>query len=132
MALPFADDFFDVVLMHLILAVVPQPELALAEAARVLKPGASIQIFDKFLKPREPARVRRLLNPVLRRIATRTDVVLESLLKKTPELDITQNWGVMAGGWFRQIRLKKRESRQQTTRNKIASGGSPGGRIDVS
>jgi len=37
MSLPFPDQHYDYVLLHLILAVVPQPAFCLSEAARVLK-----------------------------------------------------------------------------------------------
>jgi ubiquinone/menaquinone biosynthesis C-methylase UbiE len=62
-ALAFPDESFDGVIMHLVLAVMPQPERGLREAARVLTPGGRISVFDKFLREDErPSAKRRLLN----------------------------------------------------------------------
>lgn len=55
MALPFADAQFDHVVLHLIVAVVPEPQRCLSEAARVLKSGGTIILFDKFLQPQQRA-----------------------------------------------------------------------------
>jgi ArsR family transcriptional regulator len=45
-ALPFADASFDTVLFHQVLHYAQAPELALAEAARVTRPGGRIAIVD--------------------------------------------------------------------------------------
>ena len=105
--LPFDDEAFDIVIMHLILAVVPNPVLALQEANRVLKPGGSIYIFDKFLKPGEFAPLRKIFNLFIRHIATRTDVVFEHVLEQSPSLKLSSNEPALANGWFRLIELKK-------------------------
>lgn len=107
MALPFADAHFDHVVLHLILAVVPQPAQCLSEAARVLKPGGTIIIFDKFLRPNQTALLRRVLNPLSRRIATRMDVVFEEVLREVPQLVKVSDVPLLAGGWFRGIVLRK-------------------------
>jgi len=75
MALPFDDGQFDHVVLHLIVAVVPEPQRCLSEAARALKPGGTIVLFDKFLQPQQRAPLRMLLNGMTRRLATRMDVV---------------------------------------------------------
>ncbi len=106
--LPFADASFDAVIAHLILAVVPQPALCLAEISRVLKPGGEALILDKFLRRQQKAPLRRLLNPLARRIATRLDVVFEDLLDVTPDLVLREDSPALAGGWFRRIRLRRR------------------------
>ncbi|MGB9092759.1 MAG: class I SAM-dependent methyltransferase [Gallionella sp.] len=108
MALPFAGAQFDHVVLHLILAVVPYPAVCLAEAARVLKPGGTIVIFDKFLRPRQTAPLRRALNPLSRRIATRLDVVFEEVLSEVPQLHKVSDMPLLAGGWFRGIVLEKK------------------------
>lgn len=105
--LPFANDAFDAAVLHLILAVVPQPMLCLAEAARTVRPGGSVLVFDKFLRPRQAAPLRRALNPVIRRLATRLDVVFEDVLATVPELELVSDEPVLARGWFRLIRLRK-------------------------
>jgi phosphatidylethanolamine/phosphatidyl-N-methylethanolamine N-methyltransferase len=107
MQMPYADASFDSVVLHLILAVVAEPYKVLAEAARVVKPGGRILILDKFLRPGQRAPIRRLLNVIIRHIATRTDVVFEDVLEQTPALQVIRDEPCLAGGWFRRIQLQK-------------------------
>ncbi|MBI4807652.1 MAG: methyltransferase domain-containing protein [Nitrosomonadales bacterium] len=109
MALPFADVQFDHVVLHLIVAVVPEPQRCLAEAARVLKPGGTIILFDKFLQPDQYAPIRRLFNGITRRFATRMDVVFEEVLGAAPELEVVSDVPMLGNGWFRAIVLRKTE-----------------------
>ena len=110
MALPFASHSFDYVVLHLIIAVVPQPQHCLAEAARVLKPGGRILLLDKFLKRGQLALLRRALSPFVARVATRMDVVFEDVLEAVPGLRILADEPVLARGWFRLIELQKEDA----------------------
>lgn len=83
---------------RLILAVVPQPALCLAEISRVLKPGGEALILDKFLPRNQKAPLRHLLNPLAQRIATRLDVVFEDLLDGEPGLALREDSPALAGG----------------------------------
>ena len=108
MRLPFADESFDCAVMHLIVAVVPEPSRCLAEAARVLKPGGTLLVLDKFLRPGQAAPLRRALNLITRAIATRLDVVWEELAAAVPQIEVLSDEPALAGGWFRLIRATKR------------------------
>lgn len=107
MQLPFSSQQFNHVIMHLILAVVPDPLQALKEAARVLKPGGRIFILDKFLPINRPAPLRRLISPLTGIIATRLDLVFETLLPLCPSLRLLNNQPARLNGWFRIITLEK-------------------------
>lgn len=107
MHLPFASASFDHAILHLILAVVPEPAACLTETARVLRPGGTALIFDKFLRPQQRAPLRRLVNPLLRRVATRLDIVFEEILELTPDLLLESNQPALASGWFRLIKLRR-------------------------
>lgn len=106
MRLPYQDAQFDALIMHLIIAVVPNPERALAEAGRVLKPGGIIVILDKFLRAGQRAPLRRLISPVLGSFATRTDVVFEDVLRHCPQLKVVHDVALSLG-WFRRIVVRK-------------------------
>jgi ubiquinone/menaquinone biosynthesis C-methylase UbiE len=106
--LPFADAVFDAAVLHLIVAVVADPAACLRETARVLKPGGTALVIDKFLRPGARARLRRALNPLARRVATRLDVVFEEALDAVPEFRLAEDAPLLLNGWFRRIRLAKR------------------------
>jgi ubiquinone/menaquinone biosynthesis C-methylase UbiE len=107
MHLPFADASFDHAVLHLILAIVPDPLTCLRESARVVRGGGTVLVFDKFLRRGQPARLRRMLTPLVAAVATRLDVVFEDVLAQVPEFAVESDRPGLAGGWFRLIRLRR-------------------------
>ncbi|HMM54528.1 MAG TPA: class I SAM-dependent methyltransferase [Candidatus Desulfobacillus sp.] len=105
--LPFADARFDAVVLHLILAVVPDPLACLRESARVTRRGGTLLVYDKFLRPGERTLWKRAINPLARRLATRLDVIFEELLAATPGLEVVSDAPLRSSGWFRLIRLRR-------------------------
>jgi ubiquinone/menaquinone biosynthesis C-methylase UbiE len=104
--LAFPDACFDCVILHLIVAIVPDPRACLREAARVLKPGGRIALFDKYHDGLgKPRFIRRALNPLMRLLATDLNVPLPRLAHEAG-LRIVHEAPVMMHGMFRVARLE--------------------------
>lgn len=106
-ALPFRDGSFDAVILHLIVAVIPDPSACMREAARVLSAGGRIAVFDKFA-PDEgpPSAVRRAVNLVTTAVATDITRRLGPLLAGTG-LRVERRDPAMLGRLFEIALLRK-------------------------
>ncbi|HEX6210480.1 MAG TPA: methyltransferase domain-containing protein [Methylomirabilota bacterium] len=106
--LGFPDASFEAVVMHLVLSVMDQPDLGLREAARVLRPGGRVAVFDKFLGDRErPTVGRRLLNLIARPLFSDMNRRLGPLLAGT-SLVVEHDEPAGFGGMYRIVTLGKR------------------------
>lgn len=103
--LDFADEAFDCVLLHLILAVVPDPYSTAREAARVLRRGGRASVFDKFASG-PPSLPRRALNVL-------TNVVATDITRSLPDIvagtgfDVAHEEPSAFGGLFRVATLTR-------------------------
>ncbi len=105
--LDFDDAAFDCVVLHLILAVVPDPFTTAREAARVLRVGGRASVFDKFLPDdRAPSLPRRIANGVTRFFATEINRRIGEILGGTG-LEIVRDELSIFGGMFRVLLLHR-------------------------
>ncbi|MEA2118694.1 class I SAM-dependent methyltransferase [Halovibrio sp. HP20-50] len=102
-SLNYPDEHFDAVIMHLIIAVMPNPQQGLAEAHRVLKPGGQLCVMDKFQPDDQPLGAgRRLLNGVTSALAT--DITRQARpLLSTAGFQIRHDEPVLMNGLFRAL-----------------------------
>jgi ubiquinone/menaquinone biosynthesis C-methylase UbiE len=106
-SLDFEDQTFDKVVLHLILAVIPDPIACIRETERVLKKGGSVVIFDKFVRTgRKVSLSRRMANLVANFLATDITRDLESILKNSG-LKVVSDEEADLNGNFRLIKLIK-------------------------
>lgn len=111
--LQFQDNFFDVVILNLILSVVSDGAAAFAEAWRVLRPGGRIVIFDKFLPEKEqPSLFRNLLGSFIRSIGTDPNRRLSDIISGMPRLIIEHNEPSLLKGQYRIILVRKKSNIQ--------------------
>lgn len=90
--LPFADDSFDIVTSFHVVSVVPDPQQAVREMLRVVRPGGTIAIINHFRSPRPViARLVDQLDPVTRKLGWSTRLAVEDLLQDT-SLELEQRY----------------------------------------
>ena len=108
-ALEFEDGSFDAVLLHLILAVIPDPARCLAEAARVLRAGGRIAVFDKFVPDRQSVPLwRHAANLATNLLATDITRRLGDILAASgAPLQVTHDEAVGVSGFFRIVLMRK-------------------------
>ena len=105
--LNFQDQSVDKIILHLILAVIPDPIACIKECERVLKPGGSITVFDKFVpRGRAISFLRRMFNPLANFFFTNITRRMEDIVSHT-NLVIESDEPVDFKGNFRIIRLRK-------------------------
>ena len=105
--LAFQDNSFDKIILHLILAVIPDPVACLKECERVLKPGGRIAIFDKFVPSgRQVSLLRKILNPLTNLLFSNITRSAETIIGNSNLLtvfDLKEDFN----GNFRIIQLQK-------------------------
>jgi phosphatidylethanolamine/phosphatidyl-N-methylethanolamine N-methyltransferase len=106
--LEFPENSFDVVILHLILAVIPDPVKCLKEVVRVLKPGGQVAVYDKFLPENRKVSIQRRLANILTNILI-TDITrtFESIVDNSG-LTVVSNDSADFNGNFRLIQLIKK------------------------
>ncbi len=107
MQLGLADASFDRVILHLILAVVPDAGRTLREAERVTKAGGTLTVLDKFWnKPRKPPLPLRLASAMFGGYVTTVDRNFPAILNQTA-LELVREIPLGFGGLFFVYLLRK-------------------------
>jgi ubiquinone/menaquinone biosynthesis C-methylase UbiE len=111
MSLLFPDNTFDKTVLHLIVAVVPDPVRALQEAQRVTKPGGLLVVLDKFWNRSGPPPLPlRLANAILGGYVTAVDRNFHTILAGT-SLELVREIPLGFGGLYFFYLLRKPAAR---------------------
>lgn len=106
-ALEFEDGSFDHVVLHLIVAVIPDPYKCMLEVQRVLRPGGTAVVFDKFLgDTQSPSFLRRSINHITSTLFSDINRRLGDIIKGT-SLEKIHDEPAAFGGAFRIVILRK-------------------------
>ena len=105
----FKENSIDKIILHLILAVIPDPVACLKECERVLRPGGSITIFDKFVpKGNSVSLLRKIFNPITNLLFSNITRSVEKIAGETELFSVSDTIADFNGN-FRIIRLRKKE-----------------------
>ncbi|HSP80640.1 MAG TPA: methyltransferase domain-containing protein [Myxococcaceae bacterium] len=106
-ALSYPDGSFDAVILHLVLAVIPDPIACIKEVERVLKPGGRAVVLDKFVPDgRGTGLGRRLLNVATNAVFSDITRQLGPIVSATG-LTLTRRLPAAFGGAFEMALLRK-------------------------
>jgi len=112
--LEFPDNAFDVVMAQYVVTAVPNPEVALDEFARVLRPGGELIILTRVSADEGLRRViEQALQPVVRRLGFRTAEFAWSRYTKwlagAKGMELAERRLIPPLGHFSLVRFRKRE-----------------------
>jgi phosphatidylethanolamine/phosphatidyl-N-methylethanolamine N-methyltransferase len=106
--LGFRDNAFDAVTLPFVITLVPDPEAALTECARVLKPGGEIIVSSRFGAERGiQERFERVIAPAVKAIGLSSTFKVSRVAawaERHGDIHIAQ---VQSGRYFKVLRLKK-------------------------
>jgi phosphatidylethanolamine/phosphatidyl-N-methylethanolamine N-methyltransferase len=110
--LGFPDGMFDAVTAQFIITLVPDPEKALSELARVLKPGGEIILANHFGQPSGPiAALEELASPLVKAIGWSSAFKasrVEAWARQTGTMEVVELRPLFPVGFFKLMRIKKR------------------------
>ena len=109
--LGFADEIFDAVVAQFVITLVPEPEVALKEMARVLRPGGEI-ILTNHLGAEEglQAAIEEKCAGIAKRIGWSTEFKLsriENWAQASGMIERVSARDAFPGGFFKVVRLRK-------------------------
>lgn len=105
--LDFENESFDKIILHLILAVIPDPVTCIKECERVLKVGGQIAVFDKFVSAdHEVSQIRKGLNIISNFLFSDITRKIEEIISHT-QLKIISNTAADFNGNFRILLINK-------------------------
>jgi phosphatidylethanolamine/phosphatidyl-N-methylethanolamine N-methyltransferase len=105
----FPDAAFDVVSVPFMITLVPDPETALGEIARVLRPGGEIVIISRFgAEGGLQARLEAAVAPLMKRFGLSSSFKVSRVTNWARARGDIDLLGISRGLYFKMIRLKKR------------------------
>jgi phosphatidylethanolamine/phosphatidyl-N-methylethanolamine N-methyltransferase len=110
--LGFPDEMFDAVTAQFLITLVPEPEKALDEFARVLKPGGEIILVNHFGQASGPvAKAEEIVAPLASAIGWSSDFKaarVEAWSRSTGRMEVVDLKPVFPAGFFKLMRVRKR------------------------
>jgi phosphatidylethanolamine/phosphatidyl-N-methylethanolamine N-methyltransferase len=107
--LGFPDASFDVVSVPFVITLVPDPEGALDEIARVLKPGGTIAIVSRFGAESGPqAAFEAMIAPLMKRVGWSSSFKVSRVANWAAKHGGMEMLDVQSGLYFKMVRLRKK------------------------